>query len=161
MHESDGRWLWDVASGLAGVAVPWSATSAEPPATRVYERLLVAEQYDVWLIHWPPGASLGLHDHGGSAGAFCVVSGELRERAHHADGATTDRVVVDGEGAVFGPTRLHAISNPNATTATSVHVYSPPLEQMAFYDPGSAPSPPVRVEREADWTRDSVSDRGR
>ena len=93
MHESDGRWLWDVASGLAGVAVPWSATSAEPPATRVYERLLVAEEYDVWLIHWPPGASLGLHDHGGSAGAFCVVSGELRERAHHADGATTDRVV--------------------------------------------------------------------
>ena len=30
---------------------------------------------------------------------------------------------------------MHRVVNPSATVATSVHVYSPPLETMDFYSP--------------------------
>ena len=68
-----------IAAGLAAVTVPWELGHGEVPAERRYERLLMTPAYDAWVICWPGGGSLDLHDHGGSAGAFSVVSGELHE----------------------------------------------------------------------------------
>ena len=64
-----------IAAGLAAVTVPWELGDAEVPTERRYQRILATPAYEAWVICWPVGGSLDLHDHGGSAGAFTVVSG--------------------------------------------------------------------------------------
>ncbi len=59
--------------------MPWELTGETSPTERTYELLLATESYDAWLIHWPVGTGLEAHDHGGSTGAFAVVSGVLDE----------------------------------------------------------------------------------
>ncbi len=46
---------------------------------RWYQRLEQTEKHELWLLSWLPGQRTGFHDHCGSAGAFAVVRGELRE----------------------------------------------------------------------------------
>jgi predicted metal-dependent enzyme (double-stranded beta helix superfamily) len=46
---------------------------------RWYQRLDQTENHELWLLSWLPGQRTGFHDHLGSAGAFTVVRGELRE----------------------------------------------------------------------------------
>ena len=52
---------------------------AHDPDERVRLRLLATPAYEVWLLGWTPGQSVGLHDHGDANGAFVVVDGELTE----------------------------------------------------------------------------------
>ena len=85
------------------------------------------------MICWPSGESLDLHDHGGSAGAFSVVSGELDE-ATIVGNATVVRRIEPGETAAFGPSRVHAIANRGSAVATGAHVYPPPLSSMKYYE---------------------------
>ena len=49
------------------------------PVARWYARLAITDDHEAWLLSWLPGQSTDLHDHGGSAGAFAVVSGTLTE----------------------------------------------------------------------------------
>jgi hypothetical protein len=49
------------------------------PGARAWRRLTANSLYDAWLIDWGTGSGLGLHDHGGSTGAFVVVDGTLVE----------------------------------------------------------------------------------
>lgn len=115
-----------IAAGLAAVTVPWELAHGVVPAERRYHRVLATPAYEAWVICWPIGESLDLHDHGGSAGAFSVVSGELDE-ATIVGNATVVRTIEPGETAAFGSSRVHAIANRGSAVATSVHVYSPPL----------------------------------
>ena len=41
--------------------------------------MVASETVEAWVIAWPPGGSVELHDHGGSAGAVVVATGELVE----------------------------------------------------------------------------------
>ena len=61
------------------VALPWELATGEQPAERQFQLLIATDVYDAWLVHWPVGTGLDLHDHGGSAGAFAVVAGDLDE----------------------------------------------------------------------------------
>jgi len=132
------RWLWDVAAGLAAGIEPWERGPAGPPVTRSFELIARTPSYEAWVIAWPTGGGIELHDHGGSSGAFCVVSGELDEtvaslgrpqRRHRRHGP--------GTGAVFGAAHIHDIVNVSDALATSVHVYTPHLSTLTFYAPGS------------------------
>lgn len=123
-----------IARGLAAVTAPWEWSTGDAPTERSYELLLSTDQYDAWLIHWPPGTGIDAHDHGGSVGAFGIVAGELAEDVS-ADGATTTRVLGEGDATCFGADHVHAVFNRGALGATSVHVYSPPLRSMSFYRP--------------------------
>ncbi|MCD0448966.1 cysteine dioxygenase [Actinocorallia sp. API 0066] len=99
------------------------------PQGRWYERLDGDEDCEVWIISWLPGQSTGFHDHGGSAGAFAVVLGELEE-------ATTRSAQIFDGGRVrpFGRHHIHDVRNTSTAPAVSVHVYSPPLSTMNRYD---------------------------
>jgi hypothetical protein len=107
-----------------------------PLSERRYELLERTVTREVWLIHWPTGRGLSLHDHGGSSGAFYLVAGELEEtvparrsaRLHH-------HILRAGTGSSFGPAHIHSVVNHGNDPATSVHVYSPPLSSMTFYRP--------------------------
>ena len=97
-------------------------------------RLHADSSHDVWLISWLQSQSTTLHDHGGSSGAFSVVSGRLHE---YAPGGH-ERVVTAGGLRSFGPRHVHDVYNPYPSPAVSVHVYSPPLTLMSYYDEAPA-----------------------
>ena len=122
-----------IAAGLAAVTVPWELGLGEIPTERRFHRVLATEAYEAWVICWPSGELLDMHDHGGSAGAFSVVSGELDEAAIEA-GVKVMRTFGPGDTAAFGASRVHAVANRGDGVATSVHVYSPPLSTMIYYE---------------------------
>ncbi|MBV8234153.1 MAG: cysteine dioxygenase family protein [Acidimicrobiia bacterium] len=99
---------------------------------RHYVRLLGNEVYEAWLLDWAPGQHVGMHDHGDAAGAFFVVCGALREVLPE-----RRRSIVDlrpGHTGVVRRGQLHDVGNVSDRPALSVHVYSPPLSTMTFYD---------------------------
>ena len=105
------------------------------PDERWHVRLLRDERVDVWLISWTTDQGTQLHDHGGSLGAFSVVTGELSEASW--DPITeqlTEQRVAAGDAVLFGSSYVHDVRNVRAETAVSVHAYSPPLTHMNFYD---------------------------
>lgn len=131
------NWMWSVASGLAGVTVPWELRHDDDqpgPTERRWDLVLSTPTYEVWAICWPVGTGLEMHDHGPSAGAFCLVAGELVETVIGLDGATEQRHWGVGQGALFEPGVAHQVVNEGTAMATTVHVYSPPLSSMTFYD---------------------------
>ena len=135
----DADVLAAIAAGLAAVTVPWELGLGEVSTERRFHRVLATDAYEAWVICWPSGESLDMHDHGGSAGAFSVVSGELDEATIEA-GVKVVRTFAPGDTAAFGAARVHAVANRGAAVATSVHVYSPPLSSMVYYEPDDSGS---------------------
>jgi Cysteine dioxygenase type I len=124
---------------LACDAATWRALAQHQPHERWFLRLASHDDYDTWLIGWDSHQGVDLHDHGGSAGALYVVEGELLEtstRREHS-GALAEQLLSAGTARAFGPGHVHRVVNPSAAVATSIHVYSPPLMSMDFYEPDS------------------------
>ncbi len=132
------RQLADVVRRLAANPAEWLTRVRLNPAGRWYERILLDDSHEVWVISWLPGQATGFHDHGGSAGAFAVVWGTLTER-RVAGGVTTGQVLAKpvgpGGARAFGPRYIHDVRNAaTASVAVSVHAYSPPLPEMTRYE---------------------------
>ena len=126
--------LTEIARGLASVIPPWREASPE----RWYEQVLATDAYDVWVIGWPPGTFVGLHDHDDAGAAICVVDGELVE-VRPARAGSPEWQLRAGQSVTVEPGVVHDVVNRSDRPATSVHVYSPPLRTMRFYeDAGSA-----------------------
>jgi len=123
------------------------------PSHRWHVRIHADDQVDVWLISWTTEQGTQLHDHGGSAGAFTVVDGELSESVWagtRAAGALAERPREAGETVVFGTHYVHDVTNRALGTAVSVHAYSPPLKVMHYYDVDGD----RLVRRASSWTDD-------
>ncbi|BCL17135.1 cysteine dioxygenase [Micromonospora sagamiensis] len=102
------------------------------PAQRWYARLASGPDHEVWLLTWLPGQGTDLHDHGGSAGAFLVVSGALTEEVV-AGGQLRPHLLAAGVGRRFGPRHVHRVTNRGDRPAVSLHVYRPALHRMTRY----------------------------
>jgi quercetin dioxygenase-like cupin family protein len=124
--------LGDIVTGLSRAESLWRPHVAHDRHERVRRRLLATPAYEVWLLGWTPGQSVGLHDHGAANGAFVVVDGELAETT--VDGARLDveRLPAGQLGQVPAGS-IHDVGNRSARNATSIHVYSHPLSAMSFY----------------------------
>jgi predicted metal-dependent enzyme (double-stranded beta helix superfamily) len=100
--------------------------------------MVASPDFEAWLIAWPPGGVIELHDHGNAAGAVVVVSGELVETAmtQHSGGGVEAHTTVLSTGACvsFGASHVHDIVNLGTAPAMSVHVYAPRLTAMTFYE---------------------------
>jgi len=107
----DTQVLVAIAAGLAEVSSPSDLRPGGATGERQYERILATETYEAWLIHWPAGTGLDLHDHGDSAGAFAVVEGELDETTIDGDRARVRRVLA-GNHSSFGAGRSMASPTP-------------------------------------------------
>ena len=128
------RLLADIAAGLARAEDLWAPCRTNDLSERPSVRLLSTERYEAWLLQWDVGHSVDLHDHGGSAGALIVVEGELVEVTSLADGAVIRRTLTRHDRRTFAPNHVHDVLNLGPTPAASIHVYSPPLTSMTFYD---------------------------
>jgi predicted metal-dependent enzyme (double-stranded beta helix superfamily) len=105
---------------------------------RWHQRIYRDPRIDIWLISWLPTQGTELHDHGGSSGAFTVLSGTLTESvpSGYADGRVRIRhsARAAGESVRFGRHYIHDVRNAGTEAAISVHAYSPPLTTMTYYD---------------------------
>lgn len=103
------------------------------PDDRWHQRIYRDRRMDIWLISWLPSQGTQLHDHGGSSGAFTVLSGTLAEAVARG-GRLREHERRAGESVGFGPHYVHDVRNLSDAPAASVHAYSPPLTTMTFYD---------------------------
>jgi quercetin dioxygenase-like cupin family protein len=130
---ADLRRLLSIAHDLSRWAAKWPGMSA--PAERCWQTIARNDELEAMVIAWPVGGSIELHDHGPSSGAVVVVAGQLTE-SFLVPGAGTlaTRTVVEDDGIVFGRGHVHDVSNAGPRPAISVHVYSPALTSMRFFD---------------------------
>lgn len=128
--------LLGVVRELARDAETWRALAHHDPDERWFLRLAAHEHYDTWLIGWAAHQGVDLHDHGGSSGALYVVEGELYETSGRRDGSSAfhEQQLTAGTARAFGASHVHRVVNSSPQIATSIHVYSPPLVTMDFYE---------------------------
>ncbi len=131
--------LVEIATRLAGQLEVWEPLVRYDPISRYYVRLAKEREFEAWLLTWVPGQGTEWHDHGGSAGAFVVVRGELTERTATVSQTGPPRIVdeprvlSDGSLRAFGTKHVHRVTNNGLEPAVSVHVYSPALVEMNSY----------------------------
>ncbi len=127
--------LLSVVRELARDAETWRALARHDPRERWFLRLATQARFDTWLIGWDAHQGVDLHDHGGSSGALYVVAGELYETSGRRDGLgpMREQRLVAGSARAFGPSHVHRVVNSSEEVATTIHVYSPPLVTMDFY----------------------------
>jgi mannose-6-phosphate isomerase-like protein (cupin superfamily) len=125
--------LADIAVGLARSSEFWQPRLAAHPTLRSGLRLLATTDYDAWLLRWPVRSRVTPHDHGDSVAAFTVVKGELLEVRWH---RTLQRTHLVGPGDVVTVDSgvVHDVIARGPDASVSVHVYSPPLTAMGYYD---------------------------
>lgn len=144
-----------VAEALAGCPQLWAPHVEHAAGHRTHERLAVAPGWEAYLITWPSGHGVELHDHGGSTGAVAVVEGDLVELVARPSGPAGPAAPVRSGPITRVPlatgtvrrvpgTRVHDVVNAGPVPATSIHVYAPALSTMTFYDDDLRP---VRTER--------------
>lgn len=106
--------------------------------TRWHRRIYRDRRVDVWLISWLPEQGTRLHDHGGSSGAFSVISGTLAEAVYVRTGRQAGGLLEcerrAGHSVGFDARYVHDVRNLSAAPAVSVHAYSPALTSMTYYD---------------------------
>jgi len=141
----DGEALAAIAEELAPAVVD-AAPAIPAGERRGYVRISHTPSHEAWLIAWAPGSALEMHDHGDSLGAIHVVSGVLAEsyvdrgrgRGEQAARMRT-RELCAGATVAVPASRMHEVWNPGPHTTVSIHVYSPPLTSMTFYDRERSP----------------------
>jgi predicted metal-dependent enzyme (double-stranded beta helix superfamily) len=129
--------LADIVGGLAAARDLWASAVCHDPDGRRPVRLLAAEAHEVWVIGWTTGQHVRPHDHGGSAGALLVVEGELVEVVPQAGEPAVERPLGAGPVRHLAIGTVHDVVNRAPEPATSLHVYSPPLSSMTYYDPAT------------------------
>lgn len=101
--------------------------------TRWWTRLHADDAVDVWLLTWLRDQATDLHDHGGSAAAFTVVSGAVEEVRAGPTGDLTRWNRRRGETRWVAPTVVHDVRNVAVEPAVTIHAYTPPLARMTYY----------------------------
>jgi mannose-6-phosphate isomerase-like protein (cupin superfamily) len=151
--------LADIATGIAAARPLWGAVVRHDADCRQPVRLLATERYEVWVIGWTSGQGVELHDHGASAGTFVVTSGTLTEVLPHS-GGPVERSLEAGRVRHVPVGAVHDVVNRAPEPATSIHVYSPPLTTMTYYDSDTLtpiatapqlPEQPMLVDRAASF----------
>lgn len=134
-HQIQPAELLAIAEGLTRSARTWPGMRR--PRRRCWDLMVASDAFEAWVIGWPPGGAIEFHDHGDSAGAVVVASGELTETTV-TDGShgieTEARVLPESASTAFGTAYVHDVVNLGTAPAVSVHVYAPRLTTMTYYE---------------------------
>ena len=132
--------LTALALAVAGEPRFWADRVRHDPQMRHFVQLYRDANLDVWLICWLDAQDTGYHDHDLSSGAVCVVEGSLCEDFFYrdADGWIDVRTRERRAGSVFDfdGSSIHGMRHAGGPPAPSIHVYSPALWRMGYYEPG-------------------------
>jgi predicted metal-dependent enzyme (double-stranded beta helix superfamily) len=108
---------------LAADADLWRPLLHVDPTNRWYARLARTDDWEAWLLTWAPGQRTGVHDHGGSGGAFTVLDGSVEELTPRPDGSLAARTYTAGQVRAFGPDHVHEVVGTGDRPAATLHVY--------------------------------------
>ena len=134
----DDRLLTELATRLARARRLWQPHVVHHPDERQPVRLFGTDLCEAWVIGWMPGQGVELHDHGDAAGALSVIDGTLVDLVA-IDRRLRPRSLSAGTTILLPAGTVHDVVAPGPEPATSIHVYSPPLTSMTFYEgPGGA-----------------------
>src|SRR3954454_24505095 len=106
----DGQALAMIAEGLA-CADP--AAFLPPGDGRRWAQIASTTSYSAWVIAWPGGTGLAMHDHDGSSAAVRVVCGTLRER-YVRDGGVAVRWLGARSITLLAADHVHEVINVSA-----------------------------------------------
>jgi Cysteine dioxygenase type I len=127
-----------LAEELAGRPELWQSRVRHDAVERVYVRLYRDHHVEAWLLCWISAQETGLHDHDLSSGAVRVVDGHLSElRMMLGQGELDETIYAPGESFEFDASRIHDVRHAGTEPATSLHLYSPPIWRMGFYEGGA------------------------
>jgi predicted metal-dependent enzyme (double-stranded beta helix superfamily) len=107
---------------------------------------LGTDAVEVWLLTWLPGQNSPLHDHGGSSGAFTVLSGALEETVVQPGSTERDHLWTRGAIRSFGTRHIQEVRNDRSVPAVSLHAYAPALLSMTRYRTDGLSVTPQQVE---------------
>ncbi|MGZ4431794.1 MAG: cysteine dioxygenase [Gaiellales bacterium] len=126
-----------LAGELAARPELWRPLVRHDRDQRVYVQLHRDHHLDAWLICWVDAQETGLHDHDVSGGAVRVVEGHLFEDRLSPAGPRVDTVEYGpGDSFMFDATRIHDVRHAGSEPSVSLHLYSPPLWRMGYYEVG-------------------------
>ena len=129
--------LADLAEQLAGRPELWRAAVCHDADQRRYVRLRRDHHLEVWVLCWMPSQDTGLHDHDLSSGAVRVVEGRICEDRMVLGSLQLDSTeYTAGQSFCFDASRIHNVRHSGDGPATSLHLYSPPLWRMGYYETG-------------------------
>ena len=139
-RDLDRTELRRLARAVAADRQAWSHLVRRGTSRRHFVQLHRDPHLDVWLLCWTDDQETGLHDHDLSSGAVYVCQGALvEERLELCDGAFTRAKVRRPQGSTFDfdASHVHCLRHPGGPgLAVSVHVYSPALWRMGYYEIG-------------------------
>jgi hypothetical protein len=138
-------WLSPAAAWLAEAAPSWEDMTGSVPDERSFRLLVSSLHLEAWLICWPQGGRLALHDHGGASGAFQVVHGSLHEAYVDRKGKVHNRDLPPGARVAFDGQYIHDVVNQSPQAATSVHVYGAASRSMSFFQLHPSSREPLRL----------------
>jgi predicted metal-dependent enzyme (double-stranded beta helix superfamily) len=147
---------YDVVARLANRPDLWGPLVRFDPENRVHVRAFATETWEAWVLTWLPGQGTVIHNHGGSAGAFVVVEGGLRERTYGLPlGEQQGPVVRDlgaGQIRAFSARHIHRVTNITDVPTISVHAYAPAIRSMTTFSVDEGRLVETGIERAgADW----------
>ncbi|MGW0523623.1 cysteine dioxygenase [Crossiella sp. NPDC003009] len=126
-----------IAMNVAADRSRWGHQLRYDPVERYTALLERTEYHEIWLMSWLPGQRTELHDHGGTSGAFTVVTGVLAERVARLgeNGRPVELVhaLTAGQTRVFGPHYVHQVINDGPDPAVSIHVFDGQRRDMPRY----------------------------
>ena len=125
-----------IARELAADRLGWAHLLRYDPEQRWAGLLERTGTHEAWLLSWLPGQHTELHDHGGAAGAFTLVSGSVTERVVRSTptGPVEELHPLEaGQSRVFGPDHVHQVRNDGPDPAVTIHVYRPGRTRMTPY----------------------------
>ena len=139
-----------ILQALIDAGESWADRAEYATDSRWFARLGDVDGIELWLLSWLPGQGTDLHDHGGSAGAFTVLRGELREEV--ITSVRTLPVLSAREYAVgdirpFGERHIHRVRNHGDVPAVSLHAYEPALQTMTRYQLGHTGLEEIGIEK--------------
>jgi hypothetical protein len=129
--------LTELAVALGRERGLWQHLVRFDPEQRVFAELYRDVHLDIWLIAWLNQQDTGFHDHDVSSGAVYVADGELVEDrlVLGPDGIRQTSIVRAADSVFdFDAARIHCMRHPGGVPAVSVHLYSPALWRMGYYD---------------------------
>jgi predicted metal-dependent enzyme (double-stranded beta helix superfamily) len=122
---------------LAGEPRFWQRFVKHDPETRYFSQLYRDPHLDLWLICWLDAQDTGYHDHDVSSGAVYVCEGILAEDRFRFDGDIVREATREHEAGAtfdFDAAYIHRMRHARGGPATSIHVYSPALWRMGYYE---------------------------
>jgi hypothetical protein len=132
--------LRQFAETIGAATSVWEPLVRHDPDRRHYVQLHRDPHVDVWLICWTNDQDTGFHDHDVSSGAVYVCNGELAEDRFELSDGVLRRVAVArprGTAFDFDASHVHCVRHAGGQEpAVSIHVYSPALWRMGYYEVG-------------------------